>query len=158
MTISSLERMYAHMAWANQRVLDLLTKEPAGRAQPAVRLLAHLIAAEQIWLLRLRGKDSSGIEVWPDHDLEQLSRQARANEAEYRQLIRSVADEGDPIREVAYARQGGDSQRNQILDILIHVALHGSYHRGQIAARIRSAGGEPTNTDYLTFARELRDR
>ncbi len=158
MTISSLERMYAHMAWANQRVLDLLAGEPAGHAQPAVRLLGHLIAAEQIWLLRLRGKDSSGIEVWPDHDLEQLSRQARANEAGYRQLIRSVADEGDPIREVAYARQGGDSQRNQILDILIHVALHGSYHRGQIAARIRSAGGEPINTDYITFARELRDR
>src|SRR5690606_38356286 len=27
MTISSLERMYAHMAWANQRVLDLLAGE-----------------------------------------------------------------------------------------------------------------------------------
>jgi len=35
------------------------------------------------------------------------------------------------------------------------VALHGSYHRGQVAAAVRAAGGEPVNTDYITYVREL---
>jgi uncharacterized damage-inducible protein DinB len=41
-----------------------------------------------------------------------------------------------------------------IKDLLMHVALHGSYHRGQIAQALRLAGGEPVNTDFITFVRE----
>jgi uncharacterized damage-inducible protein DinB len=40
-------------------------------------------------------------------------------------------------------------------DVLLHVALHGSYHRGQIAAAVRAAGGEPVNTDFVTWTREV---
>jgi uncharacterized damage-inducible protein DinB len=43
--------------------------------------------------------------------------------------------------------------RSQISDILLHVALHSSYHRGQIAAAVRAAGVTPVNTDFITFAR-----
>jgi uncharacterized damage-inducible protein DinB len=39
---------------------------------------------------------------------------------------------------------------------LMHVALHGAYHRGQIAQVIRQGGGEPVNTDFITFQRLRR--
>ena len=40
-----------------------------------------------------------------------------------------------------------------VIAVLTHVALHGSYHRGQIAALIRSGGDEPINTDYIMWLR-----
>ncbi|NIP57628.1 MAG: damage-inducible protein DinB, partial [Gemmatimonadetes bacterium] len=44
--------------------------------------------------------------------------------------------------------------RTPIGEILLHVLLHGSYHRGQIALRMRDVGEEPVNTDLITFVRE----
>jgi uncharacterized damage-inducible protein DinB len=33
------------------------------------------------------------------------------------------------------------------------VALHGSYHRGQIALLVRAGGSTPAPTDYIAFIR-----
>jgi uncharacterized damage-inducible protein DinB len=35
----------------------------------------------------------------------------------------------------------------------VHVAMHGSYHRGQITMLVRDAGAEPQPTDYIAFVR-----
>ncbi len=32
--------------------------------------------------------------------------------------------------------------------------MHGTYHRGQIAAALRAADITPPNTDFITFVRE----
>jgi uncharacterized damage-inducible protein DinB len=37
--------------------------------------------------------------------------------------------------------------------MLTHVAMHGSYHRGQIAAALRAGGDIPSPTDYIAFVR-----
>ncbi|MGH9479278.1 MAG: DinB family protein [Terriglobales bacterium] len=42
-------------------------------------------------------------------------------------------------------------------DILMHVALHSGYHRGQIAADMRSGGLEPAYTDYIHWRRQVLD-
>ncbi len=38
-------------------------------------------------------------------------------------------------------------------EIVTHVAMHGSYHRGQIARQLRSAGLEPPYTDFIQYTR-----
>ena len=38
-------------------------------------------------------------------------------------------------------------------DILSHVVLHASYHRGQIASAMREAGGTPAYTDFIHAVR-----
>jgi uncharacterized damage-inducible protein DinB len=38
-------------------------------------------------------------------------------------------------------------------DMLLHVALHGAYHRGQIALLVRAGGSTPSPTDYIAFIR-----
>jgi uncharacterized damage-inducible protein DinB len=40
------------------------------------------------------------------------------------------------------------------LQLFAHVALHGAYHRGQIAWLVRDSSHEPVNTDFIMFARE----
>ena len=41
----------------------------------------------------------------------------------------------------------GDEFDSKLSDILLHVALHGAYHRGQVNLLIRTAGGEPSPTE-----------
>ena len=36
-------------------------------------------------------------------------------------------------------------------DTALQVALHGTYHRGQINARLREIGGEPPLVDYIAW-------
>ena len=54
---------------------------------------------------------------------------------------------------VEYRNSRGVVFQNTVAEILTHVALHGSYHRGQIAMRVRAAGGVPVTTDYIVFRR-----
>jgi uncharacterized damage-inducible protein DinB len=149
----SIARMYAHMDWADQRLLALMNTVPLARAQPSMRLFSHLLAAERVWMLRLRGEDSSVQAIWPELTLEELNSLAAANRSAYARYLEALGDE-DLTSEVAYTNQRGDSYRTEVGDILIHVAMHGSYHRGQIAAAVRAAGADPVNTDYITYVRE----
>jgi uncharacterized damage-inducible protein DinB len=54
---------------------------------------------------------------------------------------------------VAYRNTKGEFWTSTVGDILTHVALHASYHRGQIAAAVREAGGTPAYTDYVHAVR-----
>ena len=62
-------------------------------------------------------------------------------------------DDGALERTVHYRNSAGAEFDSKISDILLHVALHGSYHRGKIAAALRGAGADPAPTDYIGFVR-----
>lgn len=150
--MTHLHRLFAHMAWADRRLLALLAETPSAQTPSVLRTVAHLVAAERIWLLRLRGEDSAAQPVWPEMSLEQATAMAAENAAAYARLLAGLAAGG--AAEIEYANSRGDRFRTRAEDVLLHVALHGSYHRGQIAAAVRAAGGEPVNTDYVAFVRE----
>jgi uncharacterized damage-inducible protein DinB len=152
MTTDVIERMYSHLDWANQRLMALVERDPE-RTRPAMHLVSHLLAAERVWLLRLRNENSSGQSVWPTLSPETLSGLAAENRDGYARLIATLSEDA-LAREVVYTNQSGRAFRTRVDDILIHVATHGAYHRGQIAAAVRAAGGEPVNTDYITYVRE----
>lgn len=148
-----VERMYLHLDWANQRLMTLVDREPE-RTRTVMHLLSHLLAAERVWLLRLRHEDSSVQPVWPAAlSREALDALVAENRTGYAHLLSTVSED-ELASEVEYRNQTGRTFRTRVDDILIHVATHGAYHRGQIAAAVRAAGGEPVNTDYITYVRE----
>jgi uncharacterized damage-inducible protein DinB len=157
MTPNSIGRMYAHMEWADQRLLTLMNTVPLARLQPSLRLFSHLLASERVWMLRLRGEESGVQAIWPELTLDELNALAAANRSDYARYLEALGED-DLGGEVAYTNQRGISYRTEVGDILIHVAMHGSYHRGQIAAAVRAAGAEPVNTDYITYVRETGAR
>lgn len=55
---------------------------------------------------------------------------------------------------MSYRSSQGTPFQTSVGDILMHLASHGAYHRGQIALLLRQAGAEPLNTDFITFVRE----
>ncbi|HEU5359182.1 MAG TPA: DinB family protein, partial [Gemmatimonadales bacterium] len=54
---------------------------------------------------------------------------------------------------VTYRNSAGLEFTSTVEDILLHVALHGAYHRGQVARALREGGAVPNATDYIAFIR-----
>jgi hypothetical protein len=54
----------------------------------------------------------------------------------------------EPLSYVAFS---GDSFTRRLGDALLHLANHGTYHRGQVATLLRQLGRKAAATDYLRF-------
>lgn len=147
-------KLFEHLYWADTRFLEALQALEEARLSEVRRIASHLIAAERVWLMRLQDEDAVGHPIWPDWSLAELLSAASSVRKEYERFLAGIT-EAELEREISYTNSSGTAFKNQVADILAHVALHGSYHRGQIANAVRRSGAEPMNTDYITFVREL---
>ena len=59
-----------------------------------------------------------------------------------------------PGEGVGYRNSLGEYWTSTVGDILTHVAMHGAYHRAQIAAALRESGCTPAYTDFIHAARQ----
>jgi uncharacterized damage-inducible protein DinB len=137
------------MAWANARVMDGL-RASGGSDPHALEQFAHVLGAESVWLTRIMG-EAPRVAVWPSLSIEQCAALAVENQRGYEVVLR----EGDTAleREVTYTNSAGETFTNRVLDILVHVAMHGAYHRGMISILTRRSGGVATPTDFIAFVR-----
>ncbi|MEM7232242.1 MAG: DinB family protein [Planctomycetota bacterium] len=141
-------------AWALARLFDRL-RELSERSADAERLLAHMVAGLDVWQLRLRGRDSTAVEIWPEPgELSELATRARSVLDGYRQFL-DEAGESALDRTIEYTNQHGLGYTTSARDIVFHIMQHGHYHRGQINRALRQRGDEPVNCDYITYVREL---
>jgi uncharacterized damage-inducible protein DinB len=145
-----LRRLFDHLEWADDRVLRSLRETPAIPPK-ALELFAHVLGAEHVWLARLR-QIPAQLAVWPSLDLEQCATVARENRDGYAAVLDDIGAEG-LSEEILYTNSAGASFRTPADDILLHVALHGCYHRGQVAFLLRQNGAVPQPTDYIAFVR-----
>ena len=151
-TVEIIRRLFSFDGWATGRVFDSL-KTASSENHKADRLVAHLLVAEKVWMLRLHGEDTSAINLSPELSITECERLAHENRQAYAAFLDSLKEERlDSV--VTYKNSKGIEFSTSVSDILTHVALHGTYHRGQIAAAVRSEGDVPVNTDYITFVRE----
>ncbi|HKR07774.1 MAG TPA: DinB family protein [Gemmatimonadaceae bacterium] len=143
-------KLFDHMEWADQRALASL-REMSAPPPKAVELMAHIVAAERVWLSRI-DSTKSPVAVWPNLTLDESERLLKENFQDYKRLLGRLSSEGlqQPI---TYRNSAGDQFTSTVEDMLTQVVTHGSYHRGQIAAAVRAAGGTPNPTDYIAYIR-----
>jgi len=147
---ASMDRLFQHLAWADRELLaglEQAQEPPAG----AFRLFAHVLAGEHIWLARIQAKPAS-FPVWPRLLGPECRKLSEKNHAGYRALL-DPASATDLRSLISYQNAKGIAFRTSLGDVLLHTALHGAYHRGQVAALMRLSGLEPVNTDFITFSR-----
>src|SRR5690606_13353796 len=89
---------------------------------------------------------------WPSLSLEECAALAARNGREYEALLDQL-DAAGVDREIAYRNSAGQAFVTRLGDILLHVFLHGAYHRGQVSLMVRRSGGEPVPTDFIQFVR-----
>lgn len=150
--LAHITRLLAHLAWADRRVLAAVQRdERVGADVDVLRTLAHVAAVEHLWLARMRGEPSP-VPVWPALSVDECAVLLRAAHEELSHVAMRVTDDA-LRREVAYVNSAGEPWRNTVGDILVHTAMHGQYHRGQVVRAIRQAGGVPPATDYIVWVR-----
>jgi uncharacterized damage-inducible protein DinB len=143
-------RLVNHLQWADQRTLTSL-RSAAHPAAKAVETYAHILGSEHVWLSRLYGMPPR-IAVWPNLTLDECDAVAAENSAQYGKLVDALTDDALE-RGITYKNSAGEQYTSSLVDILTHVFMHGSYHRGQVASMVRARGGSPSPTDYIFFTR-----
>jgi uncharacterized damage-inducible protein DinB len=158
-------RWFAYEKDMHEKTLASLESVPGGRRgdpsfRKAVGLLGHIAAARALWLHRFGVRPSgpsTPAELFPENvSLEDLAARISGMHEEWSDYLRDL-DEAEIARVFEYRSMEGRRFRNRVEDLLTQLFSHSSYHRGQIAALVRTLGGEPAVTDYLFWVREPVD-
>jgi uncharacterized damage-inducible protein DinB len=150
-----LRRQFVYDAWANREVLNAI-RSGGGDTQGAVRLIAHILSAEGLWLERLKGEAQS-LPVWPELDLDQCEARATALGGLWMEYLKAISSSGltstGLAEKISYKNSKGEAWSNTVQDVLTHVVMHSAYHRGQIASLMRANGQTPAYTDFIHAVR-----
>lgn len=147
-----LYNMFKYDNAMNRRVFDLLRSLPSVDDR-TMSIFAHMLTAKKVWLTRLLGKDSSGLSIWPALNFDECGSLIEENGAGFRDYLNGITDE-QLSGLFRYKNSKGAEFENTIQDVLMHILIHGGYHRGQIAKAVRESGGEPVYTDYILYVRQ----
>ena len=149
-SVEHLRGLFQYDDWANQQILGALRSQPSQRSR---QILAHLLITKQEYFERLGGKDSTGFNFWPDLLLDECSSLAASTHAKCMSLLDS-GDESILERIAKYKTSEGVEHENTYRELLTHVVMHSSIHRGNIVLKMREEGLEPPKIDYIIFLRQ----
>jgi len=158
MNAEKYRRWFAYEQDSNAKVLASLQAVPDTLRvlpdfQKAVNLMAHLVAARNMWLYRL-GHRTQPPDLFPDATpITDLPKLIAAMESAWRSYFENLTD-AELERSFDYQSYDGPRFRNTIEDVLTQLYGHSLYHRGQIAMILRSIGAEPAPTDFIYWTRE----
>jgi uncharacterized damage-inducible protein DinB len=144
-------RQFAYDEWANREVLTAIRASTSAQER-SLQLLAHLVAAERLWLDRLKQQPQS-TPVWPEYGFEQCEAKVTEVAGLWREHL-DLITAGDVHQTISYKNTKGEAWTSTIEDILSHVVLHSAYHRGQIASHMREHGQTPALTDFIHGVRQ----
>ena len=145
-----IQRMYAHSAWADAALLEALTQGSSVPAE-AWREYAHILAAEAVWLARLDRQPPS-VPVWATLTSSEVAALRGSVVAGYNAYLARL-DAASLLESITYRTSTGQEFTSVVHDVLVHVALHGQYHRGKINLLLRQGHCEPGPVDYIGFVR-----
>src|SRR5512143_2391123 len=133
------------------RTREALTAATPHPPDAALQLYGHVLSAEQVWLSRLTGTPPATA-VWPALTLpecERIGHEAHQRLAAFVERLQVA----DLTRIISYVNSAGQAFQSTIEDIVLHLCLHGAYHRGQVAQLLRTNGHVPSPTDYIAYTR-----
>ena len=137
-----LNRLLAYDRWANREALESIRDTRLHRSR---KLMGHIVSVEWIWMGRLTRSAYDGT-MWPEWTFEECHEQLQKVESAWDECIAAAAN-GGPAR-VAYEVKNTPYEVS-LADVVTHVVVHSSYHRGQISVDQRLAGHGPPFTDFM---------
>jgi uncharacterized damage-inducible protein DinB len=168
MQTSEHRTLLRQMEWADALIWNaVLNLEPANQDQRLLDRLYHLHSVQWAYLKVWQEQPLTYRELASFKDLAAMAPWARS----YHRELSSFAEtlEGAALRrnmEFPWAdqvvKQFGSAAPAPapapatLGESIPHVVLHSTYHRGQIATRVRELGGEPPLTDLIAWAWKAR--
>ena len=144
-------KLFDYDYWANSETLASLRTVPSG-AENARKTFNHVIGSQRVWLARFENPAPPPAQPWPELTLEECASAIEDLRRRWKDMLDILSAE-KLAGELVYKTTKGIEYRTPVGDILMHLVLHSAYHRGQVAAAIREAGGKPAPTDYVVYLR-----
>ena len=160
MTSQEAAELFAYNDWANARLLACAAalpeeewrREMGGAFPTLLGLVAHVVGAERVWLLRWKEEAPRGRPSWMADPCSAVLRSALAGVERDRASFLAALTDDDLARPIRYTLLDGSGGTLALRTLILHTAHHSTYHRGQIATLLRRLGAAPPATDLLLFA------
>jgi uncharacterized damage-inducible protein DinB len=160
MNCQPYSQLIAMKRWADRGLYDVVSQnfERLTREEAAImlRILDHIHVVDRIFQHHLQGLPHAfkapRSEKLPE--LEQLASSAREVDEWYASYVDSLS-ESDFEQAVDFVFTSGKAARMRRGEIILHVCLHGNYHRGNAGAVLQLKGLTPSRdaiTDFLETA------
>jgi uncharacterized damage-inducible protein DinB len=141
--------LFAYDYWACNRMIDCILDNDIIDDR-ILSLMSHIIWAQGVWMKRIKKEEVGAYTPFNIIALQDLKEQAAQAHDDFMAFIESAGDFGTVLE---YKNSRGDAWQNTYEDVLMHVANHGTYHRAQIASRLKEIGLVPPVTDYIAYRR-----
>src|SRR3954470_14708729 len=122
-------KLLAYDDWANRQTLAALKSCDAPPTK-SLKVMSHLVSAMLLWLDRLKRGDQS-MAVWPELTLQECETHLSDLSRSWQEYLKGL-DEADYSSQISYTNSLGEVWESTVEDILTHVLMHASYHRGQV--------------------------
>ena len=157
-----LQTLMRYKAWANELVFAAAAQLPQAELTAPrkivfgsmLRTLKHVYAMDEVWRAHLEGRPHGYTTRNPEAcpPLTELRDAQEAIDGWFVLYADSLSRE-DEIVDFHFIGGGPGAMTRR--DILLHVANHGTYHRGNVAAMMYQAGVAPPTTDLPVFLKRL---
>jgi len=161
-TAELLRDQLDYTVWASKRLVDAacalshleLTRDFATADHNVLGTLAHVYAADRIWLGRIEGSPPARFIV-PEQDmhLAVLTSDWPALSERWKQWG-ELLTEDSILREMSYRSTAGEAFVTPIWQIVLHVVNHGTHHRGLASGFLRAMGHISPSLDLIGYYRE----
>lgn len=157
----TLQEHLAYTVWASTRLLsaaeELSERELAHDFKTADRsivgTLAHIFAADRVWLGRIKQRPPSAFISQHEKNLAVLQEQWPGIHAAWIQWAADLTDQSAHST-LSYHDLKGNPWTQPIWQVVLHVVNHASHHRGQVSGFLRALGHVPPPLDLTVFYRE----
>jgi uncharacterized damage-inducible protein DinB len=161
------ETIRTHIAfttWASRRLVEAaatlseeeLTRDFQTSDRSVLGTLAHVYAADRVWLGRIEGRPPARF-LDPEVDLKLavLQNQWPALLGRWGEWAAGLSD-ADAEAVIAYKDLKGNPYSSPLWQIVLHVVNHGTHHRGQVSGFLRSMGYAPPALDLIAYYRQMK--
>ena len=157
----SLAQLFQYKRWANEELLAL--GEASQAALPAddyrlfVRILNHTYVVDQIFAAHLEGRPQTTYAATNTEETPAINalRQAiRRSDDWYLEYVQNIGA-AQLAERVAFRFTDGDTGSMSRGEILNHIVVHGTYHRGAAGRILASHAVQPPRDSLTTFLHRL---
>jgi len=151
---NTLQRLFRYKAWANDELLTALgtigVDSPVTKL--AIQALSHTYVVDQIFAAHLRRRDhgyaSANLVELPG--LKGLSADIRAGDRAYVEYV-SALDHDRLAERIDFVFTDGTCGCMSREEMLMHVIIHGTGHRGQVSALMQLNSVKPASDGFTTY-------
>ena len=144
-------------AWRREKVSQLLrevdeklfSETLQGSFGSLYIILNHLVWAEKVWLGRV---DRDAVATMKASDVHGLLDAWENVSSKWHQFVQTAKSE-ELLREIEYFISTGERHSNTVVEIVVHMVDHSTYHTGQLMNAVRGFGIEPVSTNYIHYLR-----